>query len=322
MKTLALIYSSVICLLFALPGLTSAADKNDMLKMEELSVQVMPEFSFHPSDKNEEQPPLLIGYHGTLINKTETSQKGEIEIPLPMDAKNFRIGFVADYAGDRTEMNEIKYSLDKEKGTIAWETSNEIEPQELYKFVIEFYTDSIKAKDNGEKTLSYTFKSFADIGMLNLIFVEPLKTDSFKLEPAAETHQKNTYNMNMFLYQQRGMKPNEEKNVELVYKRTESATTMDIMDAMAGKSAGSNGAVRDNETMPLWIIISVITGITVVAAAFLVFILKRRTKQLSTTQPQKDALREIKKAKLRTMLLDGTVTEAEYNQLIKKLGGR
>ena len=114
------------------------------------------------------------------------SQKGKIEIPLPMDEKNFRIGFVADYSSDLSQMYEIQYELDLKKGTISWETSRDIEPGDQYKFVIEFYIDAIKANGNS-KSLDYTFKSFADITMVNLTVMEPMITSNFLswLSPSA-----------------------------------------------------------------------------------------------------------------------------------------
>ena len=142
--------------------------------MEELSIKIMPEFAYHPNDEKKEHPPLLIGYQGTMLNQSEQPQKGQIEIPLPMDDKNFRIGYVADYSSDLSKVYEIEYIIDQEKGTISWTTSEEIQPNEVYKFVVEYYTDKIKVEKE-KKSLAYQFKSFADIGLFNVSFIQPLK---------------------------------------------------------------------------------------------------------------------------------------------------
>ncbi|PLR98217.1 hypothetical protein [Bacillus sp. T33-2] len=322
MKKIALSWSMIICLLAAVPGLASAENHQNALQMEELTIQVMPEFSYHPKDKKKNRPPLLVGYHVSLKNNTDKPQKGQIEVPIPIKDKNFRIGYVADYSLDLTEMNEINYQLDKQKGTISWETSEEIKPEEIYKFVIEFYTDSInESKDS--KTLDYKFESFADTALLNLIFVEPLKTDSFTLKPEAESHQKNTYNMNMFLYQAQGMKPGEKKEIQLKYKRAETRTTGEIMDDKAGESAKQTNTTNNEEKMPLWIVVSVVGGVTAVAAVLLIFVLRSRANQSGKKdKSQQQTTENVKKTKLRSMLLDGRVTEEEYNALLKKLGGQ
>lgn len=318
MKIMKLMLALILILIFQLPDKGSAETKTDVLNMEELTIQVMPEYSYHPKDKKN-NPPLLVGYHGALKNNAQEAQKGQVVIPLPMDEKNFRIGFVADYSRDLTEMNEIEYELDKESGTISWETSEEIQPQEIYKFVIEYYTDSIKEKEDA-KTLAYAFKNFTDIGLFNLIFVEPLNTESFKLEPASEQHQKNSYNMNMFLYQSQGMKPGEEKKITVEYKRADDRTTAEIMEDMAGDAKKAGTVKQNEEEMPLWLVITVIGSVTAAAAVLLIFIMRKKK-----TQPVKSGVSndlEAKKAKLRGMLVEGSISEAEYNELIKKLGGR
>ena len=106
MKFMRLIMAIILLFIFQLPGEGSAESKSNVLNMEELTIQVMPEYSYHPKDKKN-NPPLLVGYHGALKNNAEEAQKGQVVIPLPMDEKNFRIGFVADYSRDLTEMNEI-----------------------------------------------------------------------------------------------------------------------------------------------------------------------------------------------------------------------
>jgi hypothetical protein len=77
------LFNILLGLLLLVPLIAAAEEKSDTLRMEELAIQVMPEFANHPKDKEKGQPPLLIGYQGTLINHTNQPQKGRIEIPLP-----------------------------------------------------------------------------------------------------------------------------------------------------------------------------------------------------------------------------------------------
>lgn len=322
MKKISVLWTLTLCFFLAMPAFTKAEESENSLKMEELTIQVLPEYSYHPKAKDKNQPPLLIGYHGSLINNTDKALKGKIEIPLPTKEKNFQLGYVADYSTDLREMNEIEYELDQKQGIISWETSREIEPQEVYKFVIEYYTDSIEISKE-QKTLEYSFKSFADIGLVNLIFVEPLKSDSFKLEPAAETHQKNTYNMDMFLYQIKGMKSGDEKKVKLAYERSDDRTTAEILEEMAGETGQKTAATtkKNEEKIPTWLIVSVVGGTTALAGILLFFILKTRSKKTKPAEKAKENNTEMKKAKLRQMVMDGQITEEEYKELLNKLGG-
>lgn len=323
MKKISFLGTLVFCLLISVSGMAYAAeDTGNTLQMEELTIQVLPDYSYHPKAKDPDATPLLVGYHGALKNNSEQPQKGQIEIPLPVKDKNFQIGFVADYSKDLTEMYEIEYELEEKLGIISWETSEEIQPQEIYKFVIEYYTNEInESKD--KNTLEYSFTSFSDVGLMNLIFVEPLKTNSFKLEPASETAQKNSYNMNMFLYQVQGMKPGEEKSIKLEYEREDDRTTTEIMEEMAGAPEKKVTAKKNEEKIPTGTVIGVIGGITAIAVVLLVILLKRRKKVTTriTNDVSSDQNFEIKKAKLRTMLLEGSITEEEYQELLKRLGG-
>ncbi|WP_404329613.1 hypothetical protein [Mesobacillus maritimus] len=323
MRNKARIWPLIFSILFFMPAIVSAENTDNPLQMEELTIQVMPEFAHHPDDKKQDNPPLLIGYHGALINNSDQPQKGQIAIPLPVEEKNFKLGFIADYSKDLSEMNEIEYELDSETGTISWTTSEEIQPQELYRFVIEYYTDSIK-EGKESNTLEYHFESFADIGMMNLIFVEPLKTERFKLEPEAESHQKNSYNMNMFIYMSQGMKPGEEKTIKLEYDRAEERTTGEIMDEMAGGTAKQGTSTNNEEKIPVWMIVSVVGGVSVIAAGLLIFFLRKKTTNRVEKRKMvtKESSTDIKKAKLRAMLLDGSISEEEYNQLLKSVGGK
>lgn len=326
MRKLLFLFSIMTCLLLALPHLSQAETTSPILAMEELSIQIMPEYSYHPKDKKKDHSPLLVGMHGTLINNSKEPQKGQIEIPLPFKDKDFRIGYVADYNRDGTNMYEIEYDVNKDKGTISWTTSEEVQPGELYKFVIEYYTNDIKS-DKKNHTFSYQFVSFANIGMVRVLFLEPLKTESFSLTPAAESHQENGYGMNMFMYQYKGMKPGDVKEFSLKYQRSETKTTMDIMNEMGNKTA-AKGEAKENKTISTGVIVGVVGGISIILAGFILFFLKRKThKRTQPNQLEKQSKSidlgkadlEMKKKKLRGMLLDGSITEEEYQELLQKL---
>jgi uncharacterized membrane protein len=315
---------ALLSIIFLLPNLALANTESNKFVMEELSIRIMPEYAYHPNEKNKEQPPLLIGYQGSLMNKTGIAQKGLIEIPLPTKSKNFRIGYVADYNRDQSQTYEIQYELDKKNQTISWTTTEEIQPGELYKFVIEFYTDEIK-EDNNNKSLSYEFTSFADIGIVNFLFLEPLKSESYRLTPEADSHQENGYGMNMFMYQVKGMKANDQKEIKLEYKRTETKTTMDIMEDMNKKNP-QESQVKNKEFLPKSIIFGVLAGLILLFTIILLYFLKKRAKKTNSHQPveKKEAIKPVdlenKKKHLRGLLLAGSISEQEYRDALRKLG--
>lgn len=305
------------------PFAANAEENKSVLQMDELSVQVMPEYAHHPKDKDKTKPNVLYGYHGSLINKSDKPQKGRIEIPLPMNETNFRIGFVADYSADLSEMHEIEYEVNKKAQTISWTTSTEIQPEEMYKFVVEFYVDELKVKDD-QKSFDFTFKSFADIGLLNIIVLEPLNTESIKMEPAAQNVQENPYGMKMYITQFQGVKPTEKKTFKVDYKRSDDRTTASIIEEMMGKTENV-AATKKTEKLPIAMIAGVLGGSTALLAFVLFLILKKRSNkkkaQVAPSVEKSVSDNDAKKARLRRMLVEGTISQDEYNELTKRLEG-
>lgn len=294
-------------------------ESSSPLVMEELTVQILPEYTYHPKDGEKDHPPLLVGYQGTLRNVTNEPLRGKIEIPLPMDEKNFKIGFVGDYSADLRELYNVEYEIDKEKGVISWAATEEIAPEETYKFVVEYYTDEISESKSG-KTIDYQFKSYTDIGMFNLIFVEPMNTDRFQLDPSPDSHQKNSYGMNMFIYTINGMKAGDEQAVKVEYERPEKLTSTELLAELGAEQMEQAVASKNADPIPVKTVLLLIGGMIAIAVPVLIIFLKKRGKKKSENE-QESSVEESKKAKLRSMLLDGSITEEEYKELLKKLGG-
>ncbi len=248
----------------------SYAENESILSMEELSIQIMPEYTYHPNDKKKDHPPLLIGYQGTMVNNSDEPQKGQIEIALPMNHKNFRIGYVADYSANLQKAYEIEYSIDREKGTISWTTSEEIKAKDRYKFVIEFYTDDIKV--NGKKkSLTYDFTSFADIALVNVSFIQPFKAKNMELTPAPVEEQNHSEGNKTVSYLFQGVKVGETKSFTLNYLRSESKPTVEVEQASTTKK-------KENQQSP-YLTIGVVSGISVLAFGTFLLVRRNRKKQ-------------------------------------------
>lgn len=254
---------------FMFPSISFAESKS-ILSMEELSIQVMPEFAYHPNDKEKNHPPLLIGYQGSMVNNSDQPQQGKIEIPLPMEMENFRIGYVADYSIDLSKAYEIEYIMDPEKGTISWTTSEEIGPNERYKFVIEFYTDSIEAKQE-KKSLQYQFKSFADIELVSVTFTQPKKAEKVKISPAPKDKQNHGNEENTYSYLFHDVKAGAVKNFVLNYVRSESKPASELMNEQT-VDVEINNKTSDR------LAIGTFSGLGVLSAVALTILIRKRKR--------------------------------------------
>jgi hypothetical protein len=257
-------------LLLLNPSLTAGEENQNILTMEELSIKVMPEFAYHPDDEKKEHPPLLIGYQGTMRNLSEKPQKGQIELPLPMKEKNFRIGYVADYSSDLSKVYEIEYIIDQENGTISWTTSEEIQPNDVYKFVVEFYTDTIRVEKD-KKSVLFQFKSFTDIGLFNVSFIEPLKAKKVVLNPATEKKTTHADEEGVHSYFFKGLKAGEEKSFTLTYERNETATAIEMMEKQEQQPINTVESKKNSSILS----IAAVSVLGLLAAGVITFVMKR-----------------------------------------------
>lgn len=307
--------------LYLLSGGNEVSAAETTLKLEQLIIQILPEHTYHPNDEERDSPPLLVGYHGTIKNSSDEPRKYQIKIPLPVEQKHFRLGFVGATGIEKKEITEIEYEFDEETGIISWETGEEIVSGDSYKFVIEFYTAGIT--EYGErKQLDYRFNSFTDIGLVHLIFVEPLETENFKLSPEPAMQQTNSSHLNMYSYIFRNVGNGKEISVQLEYKRKEKRTTKEIMASMTNsREMQSDNGVKAGK-MPAWKTAAVIGGVTLPAAAVLVLVLWRRSRERTTEVSElqaRESERDMKEQLLRSMLSDGRITAEEYDRLIRTM---
>ena len=305
--------------LYLLSGCKEVSAAETPLKLEQLIIQILPEHTYHPNDEERDSPPLLVGYHGTIKNLADEPRKYQINVPLPVESNHFRLGFVGAAGIEKEEITEIEYEFDEETGIISWETSEEIAPDSSYKFVIEFYTAGIT--ESGEKKkLDYRFNSFTDIGLVHLIFVEPLETENFKLSPEPAMQQTNSSNLNMYSYIFRNVGTGENISVQLEYDRKEKRTTKEIIASMTDSGEVQSDKGVKAGRMPGWKTAAAIDGVTLPAAAVLVLVLWRRSRGRTTEVGElqaRESERDIKEQLLRSMLSEGRITGEEYDRLIR-----
>jgi hypothetical protein len=265
----------VVLVLLAIvsPTICYAEGNDSVLSLEELTIQVMPEFAYHPNDQEKDHAPLLIGYHGSMVNNSEQPQLGQIEVPLPMNDPGFRIGYVAEYSADLKQVYEIEYVVDKDRGTISWTTTEEIPPQERYKFVVEYYTESLKV-DGSKKSLAYQFKSFVDIGLVNVNFSQPSKAKDMKLNPEPE-EQSHADGKDTYAYHFQDVKAGDQKNFNLSYKRTETKPTIELINSESTVEEKSDSKIN-------YFAVGTFGGVSLVSAGVLTALIRRNKKRVSS----------------------------------------
>jgi hypothetical protein len=187
-----------------------------------------------------------------------------------MEKENFQIGYVGDYSGDLSKAYEIEYIIYPEKGTISWTTTEEIGPNERYKFVIEFYTDSIEAIKE-KKSLQYQYKSFADIELVSVTFTKPKNAEKVKIFPTPEDKQNHGNEENKYSYIFHDVKAGAVKNFVLNYVRSESKPDSELMNEQTGD-------VEINNKTSDRLAIGAFSGIGVLSAGAFTILLRKRKR--------------------------------------------
>lgn len=303
----------------------------DEFPYRELFVHVMPEFAI-PSDTTVDSPFVLIGYHGTLVNKSGEQYSGEIEIPVPVNFSNFKLGFFAEYTDQEEEKIELDYEIDKEKGIVTWQPSKPIEKDGSYQFVIEFYYTPIEVGEN--KTFSYSFEPYTDTDKANIVIYKPFGAENFLIVPATEHATTNAFGVEMFGYQYNSLKKGDKKDFQVTYLKEDNETTMDKINNMQAPNdeihSGfqNDGNVQERVAQPL---ISnngaIIIGISIVVAGILLMLGLRFFQNDSDNneiQIKKENDRitpeiDEEKKKLRKIYADGAIDKKEYMEKLNRL---
>jgi hypothetical protein len=258
------VYLFFVC--FAHP----AVAQENVFTLEKGLIQVMPEYANHPNDPTNE-PSVLIGMHLSFRNVSDRAQKGVIVIPLPTKEQGFKIGYVAQYVND--EPKEIDYALDQEKGYMSFEVDKDIQPNDRYDVVIEYYTKNITLEKK-KRAITYTYHHLLPIGHMKIVFYQPLGANDFKIAPSPQYYEENTYGMGMYLYEFTKMKQGDIKTFHITYSREDMRTTYELLNEYHG-----NGKEKENNTLPpMWTASIVVGGSLLSVTTMIITLHKRREK--------------------------------------------
>jgi hypothetical protein len=301
----------------------------------ELSVQVMPEFDY-PEGWSEEKPSLLNAYYGTITNKSGQDFKGALEFPVPLDDKDFKVYLVAEFPADNQSEVQRSFKLNKENGTLSWEPTETIKKDDTYEFVIEYYSNPIAVKDNA-KNFDYRFTPEADIEKLDIVFYNPMNSENFTLEPAAQNISATDYGQELHFYQYANVKKGEAVQYATTYEKEGNESTLSIISKLPPEDKNQSGETATNPSgtgqQPIiGIAAAIIIGISIIiAGAFVFFAIKgtksnpnQKIRSKSSKKRVPSTTNSIKsiddeKKQLRNKLINGKIDEKTYEEKMKKL---
>lgn len=315
----------------------------DQFPYKDMQIQVMPEFDY-PADWPKDTPSLLIGQYGTMTNKSGQDYDGKIEIPVPAKDKDFQLYLVAEFPDANKPEVQRPYDVDKEKGVVSWKPAKPIPKDQTYRYVIEYYVNSISVSD--QKKFTYNFTNQADIETLDVIFYSPMNAKNIALEPAAQNQAKNEYGEELYYYQYKNFKKGNILNYSFSYKKANNDSTLSVMNkqqkntqSSTTKAGATDKAVNKGEQPIITIGGASVIGVSILAAGLFVFFgLRGRPKTAAVKKSSGSVLKNKKKSTkmsnekkgnifvnneekkvLRKKLLNGKIDQETYEEEMKKL---
>src|SRR5690625_3516348 len=79
----------IIIIAVSYPPWLVMAGEDTHLVYEDLTIHLMPQYA-EPEEWETDEPTVLVGIHGTLVNESEEPFSNEIRIPLPYEEPGFQ----------------------------------------------------------------------------------------------------------------------------------------------------------------------------------------------------------------------------------------
>lgn len=303
-----------------------ALSENEGLVLKEMNIKVMPEF-INPEEWDFNKPSLLVGFHGTFINESDTAYSGEIKVKVPTHLPEFRPGFVAQFLNEEdAEPIPADYTVHAQEGYFTWTPENPIQPNEPYYFVLEYFSASIEGVVDRSFTFEYVPQS--NIDNVNLAVYAPFRSVNFEIDKEAELSSMQ-FGIQFFMYEYSDVKQGEIIDLNVSYTKQDIVTTMEALndfsapddDVHAGFNSGTGQQNQTNGNVENIIMVALII---LISGAFIFFILIKKksqpVKKEKANKPKRIVNKEEEIKKLRKLLAEGKIDEKSYKEQRAKLG--
>jgi len=301
----------------------------DKMPISDAFIQILPEFDA-PRDwtRPMADPPVIIFYRGTITNKTGNEYDGPIEIPIPLDAKNFTLIGVGEYekSTDSNDSSErIDFTVDEEQKLVSLMPKKAIGKDEEYYFTVSYVMTPMEVTD--KKAFNFGFETKADVENLTLNLILPASAKNAEMSEKF-SKQEVLDSSGEQLYEFTFEKITADKPLDLNISYVKSDNNLPISpdeDSNDGGGSQSNSGA------------SPVAAALIIAAAIIIFGVlvffglqgrqqpvthgrhhARKAEQKKSTKSKSDS-QDDQRRRLRKKFLAGEIDEEEYNRAINKL---
>lgn len=210
-------------------GTAAAQEDNGQPAVQQMKVQILPEY---------DDPRILVIAQGRL-NVASGTYNGPITFRLPAEAQ---INQMAVLNLDLGGPESLRFESEPDPNDPAWMlvTYTLTNPH----FFFEYYYPL--PSSGSQKQFSFVLNPYQDIQTLSMEIQEPLKAESFTLEPAAATSRSDNGGFTFWQYPDRAVKQGEEVRIQTRYTKTDPNPSV----AREGETADQPGTSNENAAAP------------------------------------------------------------------------
>lgn len=222
----------VIILIFLLGTFNSPfkvqAEENGLI-YDSLSIFVMPQYTT-PEDWDIDKPAVFISLYGSLVNESDTPYSGEIRIPTFSSELSMHFSLAGRF-DDQGTVEVVEATVDEKTDEIVWELDHEVEPSELYNFVVEYYFAFDYDDTDYEFTFPYQIERNAKI--MDMLFFEPYNAEDFAVEgDIGEGEETNSFGITAHKFDLGEVEAKTQFDIAVSYKKDDTVTTLEAIETL------------------------------------------------------------------------------------------
>lgn len=283
----------------------------NQLRADKLTIQLFPEFTAYP-DSLINKPAILISYRGIMTNNMNKEYSGNIEVPVPTDATNFKLGLVTEINQNQEQKN-LNYVVDNDKGLIYITPSRPININEQFEYDLQYYITPFD--DTSRRNYSFIFTANSDVELLEVFVYPPLGSRYFELNPVGVNFLSDK--LESYYYSYNKLKKDDKIEISFTYIKEDNIPTF---DRLMLHSDNNNDLISRNNSANA---VLMLTLILIFGLLLIALIVKQKSQLILASWKTPLIKKDVGSLKqLRGLYINNKISEAEYykqrTQLLKK----
>lgn len=301
------------------------ASESSTLTYEELQIYVMPQYT-QPEEWESDEPAVIIGMYGTLVNGTDAPYSDDIQIPVHSDPSDFQFSRVGKL-DDEGSIQDVEATFDDKSSTITWQLADALEPGDAYHFFIEYYF--APAWEDTSFQFSYVYELERKADQLNILLFEPYGAENFTVDTETDSGEEGVvFGIHAHVFDWEEAEEGTVFDASVRYEKEDNVTTLEALETLEEKArelseisqenAVKESAEAEQTTMQVERIVFI--AITIVIVGLFVYFIFKNRKAVKKKKKEEKKINEAAKdvddelRALRRKLIRGEITKEDYEK--------